>query len=312
MSSDHPASARDRAVRRVVWITLALNLVVAVAKIAYGYAAGALAIRADGFHSLTDATNNVAGLVGIYVASRPPDPEHPYGHRKFEIVATLVVGVSLLAMAYEVLRGAYQRFATGLGEAVPRIDAAAFIVLAGTLAVNIFVARYERRKADELESPFLLADATHTRADVLVTLGVIVAVALVRAGYPAFDTLAALGVAGFIGWAGIDVLRKNLNYLADVSLLDPEEVRHAVLAVPGVASTHKIRTRGVPGAVYVDLHIQIAPHLDVVRAHQVTHWVIDALKEARPEIQDVVVHTEPAAPGQRYNRLPWEDEPSHP
>jgi len=301
------SNKRDRAVRRVLWLTLLLNIGVAAAKIAYGIAAGSLAIRADGFHSLTDAVNNVGGLLGVFLSMRPPDPSHPYGHRKYEIVAATAVGLSLLLMAYDVAANAWRR----LGEPdapIPHIGGMAFVVLGLTLLVNIFVAAYERNRGRALESPFLLADAAHTRSDVLVTMGVIVATALVQAGYVVLDLAAAAVVAAFIAWAGIGVLRVNLRYLSDAATLNDEDVERVVLEVPGVASTHKIRTRGTPNAVYVDLHIQIAPHLDVVRAHRVTHWVIDAIKQAFPNVADVVVHTEPAAPGVRYKELPWEKE----
>jgi divalent metal cation (Fe/Co/Zn/Cd) transporter len=99
-------------------------------------------------------------------------------------------------------------------------------------------------------------------------------------------------------------LRSNLKHLSDARALDPELVREVVTRVPGVASAHKIRTRGAPGAIYVDLHVQIAPHLDVVNAHRVTHWVMDAIKREIPGVADVLVHTEPAAEGVAYNPLP--------
>jgi cation diffusion facilitator family transporter len=291
------------AVRRVIWITLALNVIVAAAKIGYGYYANALSIRADGFHSLTDSANNLVGLVGVTVASRPADSGHPYGHHKFEILAAGLIGFSLLGMAYDVARSAIERL-TGTASDLPSIDGFAFVVLLGTLAVNSFVARYERRRGEELQSSFLLADAVHTRSDVIVTGGVLLAVVFVRLGRFELDLIAALLVAGFIAWTGISVLRNNLRYLTDSALVDPRRVEALALDVPGVASTHKIRTRGVPGKIYVDLHIQIAPHLDVVEAHRVTHGVIDAIKNGIPSVSDVLVHTEPARPGQSYKPLP--------
>jgi cation diffusion facilitator family transporter len=293
---------RGARIRRVLLLTLGLNLVVAGLKIAYGYAAHALSIRADGFHSLTDSSNNLVGLVGAYFGSRPADDGHPYGHEKFEILSAGVVGLSLLAMAYDVVWSAIQRF--GQEDAAPRLDGLAFAVLAFTLIVNVGVAVYERRMGERLNSPFLLSDAAHTRSDVFVTLGVLMTTLLVWLGHAELDALAALAVAGFIGWAGIGVLRSNLGYLADERALDTIIVERAVLAVPGVASTHKIRTRGAPGAIYVDLHIQIAPHLNIVEGHQVTHWVIESIKREVPGVRDVMVHTEPAAPGQPFNPLP--------
>ena len=295
--------ARTRAVQRVLLLTLALNLGVAFAKIAYGIAAASLSIRADGFHSLTDSANNLAGLLAVRFAGRPADAEHPYGHDKFEIVFAGLVGLSLLAMAFDVAKGAADRL-LGEGAAPPQLGSGAFLVLVGTLLVNLGVARYESRRGRELESGILLSDAEHTRSDAFVTFGIILAVIFVRAGYPWLDVVGALAVAAFIGWAGIAVLRRNLSYLADTALIDPERIEALVLTVPGVASTHKIRTRGTPNRTYVDLHIQIAPHLSVVQAHRVTHWVIDTLKGEFAGVHDVLVHTEPARPDQPYRQLP--------
>ena len=181
--------------RTVLWWTLALNLAVAAGKIGYGYFSDALAIRADGFHSLTDAANNIIGLVSVSLASQPPDREHPYGHHRFEALAAGLVGASLLAIAFDVIRGAAERL-TGTAPALPRIDAAAFVVLIVTLVVNVAVARYERREAKRLASSFLESDAAHTHADVIVTVGVIVAAAMVKLGYIVADLVAAIAVAG--------------------------------------------------------------------------------------------------------------------
>lgn len=290
--------------RRVLYLTLVLNLAVAALKVSYGYFADVLSLRADGFHSLTDAANNVVGLVSISLASRPADRGHPYGHHKIELLAAGLVGVTLLVLAYDVLKSAIVRLLYESSYELPQIGGGAFVVLGFTLLVNMGVARYERLQGEKLGSSFLLSDAAHTRSDVLVTCGVLLAVLFVRLGFPVLDLVAAIAVAGFIAWAGIGVLRHNLQYLADSAQIERESIETIVLRVPGVAGTHKIRTRGTPGAIYVDLHIQIAPHLDVVRAHRVTHSVIDAIKQSIPGVIDVLVHTEPARPGQHYVPLP--------
>ncbi len=302
------AQERARRIRRVLAITFVLNLAVASMKIAYGLWASSLGIRADGFHSLTDSTNNLIGFIGIALASQPADHGHPYGHEKIEPIAAGLVGLTLLILAADVVRGAFQRF-FGDGGTLPTVDGGAFLVLSLTLVVNIVVATYEQRAAGRLASPLLESDAAHTRSDALVTLAVMAAILGVWRGWYWLDAAAAVVVAGFIAWAGWGVLRKNLGYLADAARVDPERIAAAARVVPGVASVHKVRTRGTPGAVYVDLHVQIAPHLDVVTAHQVTHWVIDAIHEELPEVQDVLVHTEPAPEGAPYVALPTAAEP---
>jgi cation diffusion facilitator family transporter len=304
--TDGSTSKREgaRRVRRVLWVTLGLNVLVAASKIAYGHVSGVLSIRADGFHSLTDSVNNLVGLLGVYFASQPADDGHPYGHAKFEVLAAGVVGLSLLGMAYDVLTSAAARLFGNA--AAPKLDALAFVVLAVTLGVNLLVARYEKVQAERLQSPFLASDAAHTSSDVLVTLGVMVTVGLVNAGFTVLDSVMALFIAAFIAWTGVQVLRQNLRYLADAAALEPDAVQAVIMQVPGVAGAHKIRTRGAPGDIHVDLHIQVARHLNVVMAHRVTHWVIDAIKGKLPGVTDVVVHTEPAAEGQPCNPLPDE------
>jgi divalent metal cation (Fe/Co/Zn/Cd) transporter len=130
----------------------------------------------------------------------------------------------------------------------------------------------------------------------------------VRLGYPSLDLIAAAVVAVFIAYTGVGLLRENARYLLDTALISEDTVKEKALKIAGVASTHKIRTRGTPNAIHVDLHIQIAPHLNVVQAHQVTHWVIDAVREI-PGVIDVIVHTEPARPEQPYTPLPWDTAP---
>ena len=206
-------------------------------------------------------------------------------------------------MAFDVARGAFLRI-SGTQDLLPDIDRGAFFVLLGTLAVNVGVSVWENARGKALGSPVLLSDAAHTRSDVFVTFGVLVTVVLVRSGHAVVDVVAAFGIACFIAWAGISVLRQNLGYLADAVVLDPESVIAVACDVPGVASAHKVRTRGMPGSIYVDLHIQVAPHLSVVDGHRVTHWVIDAIKQRFAGVSDVLVHTEPARPDQPYKPLP--------
>ncbi|HEX2880711.1 MAG TPA: cation diffusion facilitator family transporter [Polyangiaceae bacterium] len=299
--SDHGSQ-----VRRVLWLTLGLNLAVALAKIGYGMLVNSLSIRADGFHSLTDSTNNLIGIASIFLASRPPDDKHPYGHQKFEILAAGAIGASLILVAWDVGVGAWRR---AFGTAEPMLlDDNAFVVLFGTLLVNVGVSWYEKKRGEQLRSTLLISDAAHTRSDIFVTLGIVLAVFGVRLGYPSLDLIGAAVVAVFIAYTGVGLLRENARYLLDTALISEDTIKDKVLKIAGVASSHKIRTRGTPNAIHVDLHIQIAPHLNVVQAHQVTHWVIDAVREI-PGVIDVVVHTEPAMPDQPYTPLPWDTAP---
>jgi cation diffusion facilitator family transporter len=293
---------RAREIQRVLVVTLVLNVIVAVSKLIIGTLTHTLSVRADGFHSLTDGSSNVLGIWSIWWAQQPPDSKHPYGHEKAEVVAGSVVGASLLLVAWDVVSGAIDRI--GGTSVPPSPNATTWFVLLVTLAINLFVTTYEARQAKRLNSSFLESDASHTLSDVLVTLGVVVTIVFIQLGQAWVDWLGAFAIGGFILVTGLRVLSRNLDYLMDSAQLAEAEVRAVACRVPGVAGAHKIRTRGVPGKIRVDLHIQIAPHLNVVHAHEVTHWVIDALKRDVRGVSDVVVHTEPARDGDPYPDLP--------
>jgi cation diffusion facilitator family transporter len=285
-------AARRAGVRRVLWTTLALNVVVSSGKILVGKLSGSLSMVADGFHSLVDGSNNVIGLIVLTFAYAPPDRGHPYGHRKFETAATLGIGLALLGLAYQVVAGA---FASLREPRLPEIGALNWVVMAATLAMNVFVAWYEAREGRRLGSEYLIADAAHTRSDIYVTLGVVASFAGARAGLAWVDTLIAAGIAVFIAVLAVRILVGAFNVLTDRAVLPPESVSTAVLAVPGVRGCRDVRTRGGRDAVYVDLVVYLDGDLALRAAHDVADRIEAALIAAHPQIVDVVVHLEPAS-----------------
>ena len=285
------SSERYADVSRVLTRVLFLNLAVAVAKIGYGYSSGAISILSDGFHSLTDTASNVVGLVGVHAARRPPDDDHPYGHRKYETVAAIgVVGFLALVML-EVLRNAFNHL-TGRS-APPDISTVGFIVMALTVAVNIIVVRYESAAAERLGSEVLLADATQTRGDVWSSLTVIVALAGARSGLPILDPLAALVVAAFIGYSGYQIGLTTMKILSDRIVMSEHDIEQVVLSVEGVLGCHQIRTRGSADHVFLDFHVWLPPDMRLTQAHDLSHVVKDRVMARYPQIVDAVIHLEP-------------------
>jgi cation diffusion facilitator family transporter len=277
-------------VRTVLVRILFLNLLVAVAKVGYGYSSGAISILSDGFHSLTDAAANIAALVGLRVARKPPDANHPYGHRKYETLAAAVIALFLLIIMIEMAQTAVTRFKSG---GAPHVTPISFAVMLVTLAINIFVVRAERREAKRLSSELLLADAQHTQSDVLTSLAVIGALAGTALGYPILDTVAALVVTVFIGHAGFEIARDAARVLSDEIVISEEDVRRVVQAVPMVLGCHQIRSRGAADHVFLDLHVWLDGNTPLRDAHAVSHKVKDLLMERYPEIADAVIHIEP-------------------
>ena len=164
----------------------------------------------------------------------------------------------------------------------------------GTLAVNLFVTTWERRAGRRLGSEILIADASHTLSDVLVSSGVIVSLILVKAGLEAADGIVALLVAVVIFHTAWGIFRGVLHTLGDAARLPADEVAAVAAAVPGVVAAHGVRTRGPESQVAVDLHVQVDPETTVARGHGITHAVEDALRKEYRQTTDVVVHLEPA------------------
>jgi cation diffusion facilitator family transporter len=275
-----------RILRRVLY----LNLAVAVAKIGLGYYTDTVSIQSDGFHSLTDSASNVVALVGVSIAQRPPDANHPYGHRKYETMASIGILLFLIIVLVQVLSSAIGRFLHG---GTPRVFPEGIGIMAVTLAVNVVVVMYESRAGRRLNSEVLLADARHTRSDVMTSVAVLGALVGVWLGYPVLDPLAAVLVAGFIGYAGWEIAKDASRILSDEIVIQESEVREVLRGVPDVLGCEKIRTRGSADHAFLDLHLWLHPDTPLRAAHNTSHLAKDRLMARFPQLVDVIIHIEP-------------------
>lgn len=283
---------KSQAILRVLIVTFVLNLLVSLAKLIYGYQAGVLSMVSDGFHSMMDGASNVVGFVAIRYAFLPPDSEHPYGHRKAEIIASLVISFMLGLTCLEIGQALWQRW---WHPTIPTISTTAFIIMMGGLLINLAVVFYEKKEGQRLQSPLLLADAEHTRSDVLVTIAVLVSLLGIRLGWYGLDWVVSIGIMGVIARIGYRIFSASLRILMDRVPVDIALITDCVKAVPGVWTCHKIRAHGTPDAIYLDLHIWVSGDLSVRAAHELSHQVKDALKQLLETIADVTIHIEPAS-----------------
>ena len=281
---------RYASVSRVLVRVLFLNLIVAIAKIVLGTITGAVSVLSDGYHSLTDGASNIVALVGVRLSQRPPDADHPYGHRKFETMASVAILLFLLLVLMQVLWAAVERLRT---PEVPTIQALSFAVMGVTLTVNMCVVWYERRAGHRLSSEVLLADAHHTQSDLFTSATVIAALVGVRLGFPVLDPVAAIVVAGFIAKACWEIFHDTTRILADEIVIAADDLRDVVRSVPEVLGCHQIRSRGSADHVFVDLHIWMDPSMRLDEAHRVSHVVKDRIMTRYPQIKDAIIHIEP-------------------
>lgn len=282
---------RNRRIRTVLAAILAANWAVALAKVIFGLRSDAAAVTADGLHSFIDGGSNVLGLVAMSVASRPADEDHPYGHGKFEALASLGIGAMIGIAMLELGRMALDSL---LHDRHPEVTPLMVGVMVTTLLINLAVTTLERRQGEKLKSPLLLADARHTLSDVAVSLAVLASLGLVWLGYPKADGLVTLVVMVVVARVGWGIVKQAVGILSDTARLDPLKVELLIRSVPGVLSCRDVRSRGMEGTVYVDLKIEVDPQLTTARAHELADAVEQLIQAQHPEVVDVVVHVEPA------------------
>ena len=285
--------SRSQLIRRVLLIILALNVLITVVKLAVGFATGALSVIADGFHSIIDSSSNVIGLAGLWIASRPPDDNHPYGHRKYENIATFAIGGMLLLVSWEIIQSIVERLTEHTTPVISPLD---IVIMAGTFFVNLAIVSYETRQGKALRSDILLADAAHTRTDLFVTVSVVISLIATRFGLGWVDLLVAAAVVVLIVGVAFGIVRQTSAVLTDALVIDPQVIEKAAAAVPGVQHVHRARSRGSSDAAYVDVHVRVDPAMSTVQAHAIASEVERRLKDDLPNIVDAVVHIEPHKP----------------
>lgn len=279
-----------REIRRILILILVFNWLVAFSKIFYGLITRCASMTADGFHSFGDGASNIIGLVGIWAASRPKDDAHPYGHKKFETIATLGIAVILFLVAFNIIREAISRISQSV---MPDVTLMSFVLMAVTICINILVARYEHIKGHQLSSDILVCDSLHTRSDIFASFIVIGTLISIKSGFSSLDIIVASIIAVLIAKTGFEIIKASSEVLCDANVIAKPRIADVVKEMPGVKSVHKIRTRGRKDDIHVDLHVIIDAKMQVKDAHELSHKIESGLKKKMPGITDVAVHIEP-------------------
>jgi len=283
-----------RGVRRVLIVTLALNVMVVVGKMIAGLLAGSLSVVSDAIHSSVDSLNNIVGLVVMKYSTAEPDEGHPYGHAKFETLAAFAIAGFLFVTCYQISLSAIKRIIAH-EEPAPEITALTIGVMVGTIICNIIVTVYERREGRRLQSAFLIADSAHTRSDVLVSCSVLAGLFLIRLGYVWLDPIISLGVAVVIAWSGYQIFRTTVPILVDAAPVPSWHIAEIVRGVPGVHSAHDIRSRSQGGEMFVEMHLHIENEYerDHIASHAVTEEIERRLAKEFGKVT-ATIHVEPS------------------
>jgi cation diffusion facilitator family transporter len=277
--------------KKVLLIILFANILAAVLKIAAGSFINSTSMIADGFHSLTDGSSNIIGLTGIWLASKPVDLDHPYGHGKFETLAGLFISCMLVLISGKIIIDAISRF---INPAVPQISLESLIILVATLLMNIFICIFEYRKGRQLNCQILISDSIHTRSDVFISIGVLLALICIKIGMPAvIDPIISLIVSVFILHAAYGILKSTCGILLDKAAADTQRIKEIAMSFEQVEDVHKIRSRGSERDLHIDMHIMTSPDMNVDVSHALIHEIEDKIRSELCKNAQVIIHIEP-------------------
>lgn len=276
------------------YISIAGNLLLAVAKGLTGIFGNSYALIADAIESTTDVFSSILVLLGLRYAAKPADDNHPYGHGKAEPLFTfLVVGfliVSATIIAYESIDN------INTPHKIPKPYT--LIVLGIIIIIKETFYRVVSHKSKKTGSTVLQADAWHHRSDAITSLMAFIGISIaliMGKGYENADDWAALFASGFILYNAYLILRPALGEIMDEHMHDEmeAEIRKIAQLCPGVVDTEKCYIRKTGMTYYVDLHIAVNAEISVKEGHEISHRVKDDLLENIPEIANVLIHIEP-------------------
>lgn len=278
--------------KKVSLVTIILNLLLSVIKLIAGLVGGSSAMVADGIHTVSDVITTVIVIIGLSIAGKEADQEHPYGHEKFEsamgkIISMFIIGTGLFL--------GYQGIGILLAGEFSRPGSIALVAAALSILVKEGMYRYTIITARKIQSTSMEADAWHHRSDAFTSIGTFIGVLGAMLGLPFLDPLAAIVVSVFVIKVGVDLYLKSMDELVDTSA-EPamiEEIRTFTLSIEGVEEIRDLKTRVSGNRVSVDLEIAVDGNLSVKKGHTIAEEVYDTIKVNIPSVKHCMVHVEP-------------------
>ena len=283
----------DKLKARASYVGATINVFQTLIKISFGILGQSAALLADGIHSLSDLLSDLLVIVAVRLGSREADHDHPYGHRRFETIATIILGISLIAIGGAITWSVMERMASP--EHLPVPNALSLAVAAVSILVNEWLYHYTKRIAKTTRSKLLMANAWHQRSDAISSLVVLFGIGAVMMGYPLADAVAAIVVALMVAKIGLNLVLESIKELVDTSLPPAlvAEIRTAIHAIDGVEGIHLLRTRQMGEDALIDAHIVVDPRITVSEGHMISDIVRDDLIRRFDDVMDVLVHVDP-------------------
>ena len=275
------------------YVGAAVNVLQATIKISFGILGQSAALIADGIHSLSDLLSDLLVIIAVRLGSREADREHPYGHRRFETIATVLLGVSLIAIGVGISWSVIERMNNP--ESLPNPKPLGLAIAATSIVINEWLYHYTKTIAKKTRSKLLMANAWHQRSDAISSVVVLFGIGAVMLGYPLADAIAAILVALMVAKIGLNLVLNSIKELVDTSLPAKllSEIRSTIMSIEGVEGIHLLRSRQMGEDALIDAHIIVDPRITVSEGHTISDIVRDELISCFDDVIDVLVHVDP-------------------
>ncbi len=289
-------------IKSVTNLSIVVNSLLCIAKFVIGFLAGSIALVADGVHSLSDMVTDFAVLVGSYFGAKKPDAEHPYGHGRIETFSALFVAAVLGIV------GGFMIYKASIGIAkahthndVENISNSVLAVAVLSVLSKELLYRITQKVAVRTHSTALYANAWHHRSDALSSIAVIIGFVSMRFGYVDGDQVAAIAVGIMIVMVSVKIIGGCLSEFTEkaVDSETMEQIKRIIDAEQQIRQYHNLRTRTVGREIFLDLHILVAPELNISQAHKISENLEKDLHEQIVQPVNITVHIEPDIPEQR-------------
>jgi len=275
--------------------SIIINALLIIFKFFAGFVANSAAMVSDAIHSLTDLLGTCVAIVGIKLGARDPDSDHPYGHERFESVATLVLAGIFFVVGGIMGWSGLSTILSGEIAEIPLPGVLALVAAIVSLVVKEGLFWYVRAAALKIDSPVLLADAWHSRIDAITSIGAFVGILGARLGAPIMDAVAAVFISLMILHTAFKTAAGALGTMTDRSADGDtvEQMRTLVLKQDSVLDIDDLRTRVFGNRIYVDVEIIVDADKTLAEAHAISHAVHDAIETAFPKVKHCMVHVSP-------------------
>ena len=280
---------------KVSTVTIFWNTVLAVFKFIAGLLASSNAMISDAIHSASDVFSTIVVMIGVKLASKESDEEHPYGHERLECVAAIILSMVLLGTGLVIGYGAFMNIINGHYNSIKVPGMLALVAAILSILVKELMYWYTRIYAKRIDSSALMADAWHHRSDALSSVGALIGIAGARLGFPIMDSIASLVIFMFIAKAAYDIFMDAVDKMIDHSCDEEtkESIRQCVLENDKVEGIDLLNTRLFGNKIYVDIEICVDGENTLNEAHKIAEDVHDSIEERFAKIKHIMVHVNP-------------------